>query len=151
MTRTVTAVSLSSGRNGGRPEIISQRMAPSAYTSAAAPTSRLVPFACSRRHVSGRADDRARKGERGVALEAFRNSEIGHLRHAFGIEEHIRRLHVAMDDAVLMREMQARATLINNCAASRGGIIPVRSRFASEPLSTYSIEKNGAPLSSPTS
>src|SRR5205085_2934051 len=73
-----------------------------------------VDVACWRRRLSGRllrghvcssAENRPRLRER-VRTAELRDPEVGDLRASFGIEQHVGRLQIAMDDAavVSMRE-----------------------------------------------
>ncbi len=55
------------------------------------------------RHICDRADHIAVMGER-VGVEQPRDAEIHHLDVPFAVEHHVLRLHVAMDDALTVRE-----------------------------------------------
>ena len=56
-----------------------------------------------RRHVTRRAQHVHRASDSAFRFHQPRQPEIGEMRFAFGIEENVARLNVAMQDAVLMR------------------------------------------------
>ena len=54
------------------------------------------------RHVGGRADDRPRVRQLAVPLDSLGQAEVGDMRLTIGIDQDIRRLQVAMEDASLV-------------------------------------------------
>ena len=68
--------------------------------SAAGPTSALRPDGLLRGHVAGRAGDHARGRRLGAGHEDFGQAEVGHIGLVVAVEEDVRRLQVAVDDAV---------------------------------------------------
>ncbi len=67
-----------------------------------------------RRHVGRRADHLPRRRQVGVADDQLADPEVGHLRRERLGEEDVRGLHVAVDDAALVRVRQARRDLADD-------------------------------------
>ncbi len=84
-------------RNGGRPVSSVYRMAPRAYTSVAATRPRAM------RHVARRAENGPRAGQVAIGVKNLRQPEIGDLGRSVGVEQHVGRLEIAVDDPLVVR------------------------------------------------
>ena len=85
--------------NGGQPVSISYRVATQGVNVGRRADFPVAASSLLRRHVTGRAQDVPRLGLPVLDLQPLRQAKVRHLGGSIGIEEHVRRLQVAMDNA----------------------------------------------------
>ena len=75
-------------------------------------------------HVARRAHHLAGRREPAVSRQLLRQSEVGDFRLASSIQKHIGWFQIAVDHAAIMGKLNRLGDLLDERAASRGGIGP---------------------------
>ena len=108
-----------------------------------------VAFDLLRRHVVRRAEELAGRGEVRAAGGDLGDAEVGDLRAVAFEEDDVRRLHVAMHDALRVREIER----LGDLRADVGDLLErqrasLRQHFFEVLPSTYSMAMNDMPAAS---